>query len=210
MSKNISKIDISWYKIPEIKIKVFITLIKPLYDIIEGKKIQKSEPDIFAQELWMALYNMTNEEWEKEHKKIQIERVWTMALGIFHQNIMGSFDNWENYKKGHKSGCDIGKIDGSCIAEIKNNINTMNSSSKESVLKKLKKQKELNKRTLLVIVNGDIKNYVKDGIEFISGRMFYNELSGRSNFMDDLLLTLTECFIHYKTYNALTDSLKKT
>ena len=123
---------------------------------------------------------------------------------------MGSFDNWENYKKGHKSGCDIGKIDGSCIAEIKNNINTMNSSSKESVLKKLKKQKELNKRTLLVIVNGDIKNYVKDGIEFISGRMFYNELSGRSNFMDDLLLTLTECFIHYKTYNALTDSLKKT
>ena len=40
--------------------------------------------------------------------------------------------------------------------------------------------------------------------------MFYNELSGRSNFMDDLLLTLKECFINYKTYNALIDSLKKT
>jgi formylmethanofuran dehydrogenase subunit A len=123
---------------------------------------------------------------------------------------MGTFPGWENYKKGHITGCDIGKKDDTCVAEIKNNTNTMNSSSKESVLKKLKKQKDLGKRALLVVINGDTQYSVKDGIETISGRQFYGEISGRLTFMDDMLSTVTETFKQYNTFEALKLALENS
>ena len=193
----------TWYKIPEINKETYLSLIKPLYDTIEGKKVSKSEPDPFAQQSWMLFHTMKEEEWEHGHKKIQIQRAWTMSWGDFHQNLMGTFPGWRNYKKGHTTGCDIGKEDETCVGEVKNNINTMNSSSKESVLKKLKKQKDLGKRALLVVINGDTKYSVKDGVETISGRQFYEELSGRANFIDDILSTTKETFKQYKTFESL-------
>jgi Eco47II restriction endonuclease len=196
-----------WYKIHEINKETYLMLIKPLYDIIEGKKESKSEPDLFAQQCLMSFHNMTKEEWDDKNKKNQIERAWTMAWGNFHQSLMGSFPDWINYKTGHETGCDIGRGDNTCVAEIKNNTNTMNSSSKESVFKKLKKQRDLGKRALLVVINGDIKKSVIDGIEQISGRQFYEELSGRPTFRDDLLETTNETFKHYKTFEALKAAL---
>jgi hypothetical protein len=197
----------SWYMISEINKETYLRLIKPLYDIIEGKKVSKSEPDSFAQQGWMHFHRMTREEWEREHKKIQIDRAWTMAWGDFHQNLMGAFPGWRNYKKGHATGCDIGKEDDTCVAELKNNKNTMNSSSKESVIRKLKKQNDLGKRALIVVINGDINHSIKDGIETISGRKFYEELSGRPTFMDDLLSTTNETFNQFKTFEALKTAL---
>jgi hypothetical protein len=199
-----------WFRIPEIRIGRYLILIKPLYDILEGKKVSKSEYDPFAQEGWMHFYGMTPDDLEREHKKIQIERTWTMAWGNFHQATMGSFPDWNNYKQGHVTGCDIGKKDDTCVAEVKNNTNTMNSDSKKSVLKKLKKQKDLGKRAVLVRINGDTKHCEKDGIETISGREFYEELSGRATFMDDLLSTTNETFKQYKTFEALKSALGKT
>jgi hypothetical protein len=196
-----------WYKIHEIPKETFLALVNPLYDILECKKISKSEPDPFAQEVWKSFHNMTSEDWENDHKKIRSERAWTMALGDFHQGLMGSFPGWTNHGRGHATGCDIGKEDNTCVAEVKNNTNTMNSGSKESVLKKLKRQTELGKRGLLIIVNGDTTSSVKDGIETISGRRFYEELSGRTNFMDDLLTTLNQAVVHYKTFDSLKASL---
>lgn len=196
-----------WYKIHEINKETYLRLIKPLYDIIEGNKVSKSEPDLFAQQGWMSFHNMTKEEWDDKNKKNQIERAWTMAWGNFHQSLMGSFPDWRNYKTGHETGCDIGRDDNTCVAEIKNNTNTMNSSSKESVLKKLKKQRDLGKRALLVVINGDIKKSVIDGIEQISGRQFYEELSIRPTFRDDLLETTNETFKLYRTFEALKAAL---
>lgn len=197
----------NWYTIQEIDTKTFVSLVEPLYDILEGKKLSKSEPDPFAQQVWVSYNGLTEEQWSTEHKKIQIERAWTMAWGDFHQNLMGSFPGWDNYKKGHVTGCDIGKKDDSCVGEVKNNTNTMNSSSKESVMKKLKKQYDLGKRALLVVINGDTKHFTKDGIETISGRQFYEELSGRATFLDDLLTTLNQAFAQFKTFNALKNAL---
>jgi len=198
----------SWYKIPEINTETYLRLIRPLYDIIEGKKVSKSEPDPFAQQGWMHFHTMTREEWEHEHKKIQSDRAWTMAWGNFHQNCMGTFPGWITYDKGHTTGCDIGKEDDTSVAELKNNTHTMNSDSKKSVLRKLKKQKDLGKRALLVVINGDTKQSVKDGVETISGRQFYEELSGRPNFMDDMLSTTNETFNTYKTFESLNLALE--
>jgi hypothetical protein len=71
----------------------------------------------------------------------------------------------------------------------------------------LKKQKDLGKRALLVVINGDINHSIKDGIETISGRKFYEELSGRPTFMDDLLSTTNETFNQFKTFEALKNAL---
>ena len=201
---SVTKIEVmttlpNWYKIPEIPIVRFSHLLKPLYDIIECKKVSKSALDPFSQQANMSFHNISREEWVQNQKKIQNEHSWTMGFGYFHQNLMGSFPGWKIYK----TGCDIGKEDDTCVVEVKNNTNTMNSSSRESVLKKLMKQLELGKRSLLVIVNGDIKESRKDGIEIISGRQFYAELSGRPNFIDDLLTTVNESFSRYKSFKCL-------
>jgi hypothetical protein len=198
----------NWYKILEIHPDTYLNLMKPLYDILEGKKISKSEPDPFSKQGWISFNKTTEEEWEESHKKIQIARAFSMTWGDFHQNLMGTFPGWIDYKKGHDTGCDIGKEDNTCVAEIKNNVNTMNSSSKESVLRKLKKQKDLGKRALLIIINGDIAPSIKDGIEMISGKQFYEELSGRSTFMEDLLFTTTKTFERCNTLDSLKSALK--
>ena len=202
------KIYPNWYKILEIHPDTYLNLIKPLYDILEGKKVSKSEPDQFSKQGWMSFNKTTEEEWEESHKKIQIARAFSMAWGDFHQSLMGSFPGWTNYKRGHNTGCDIGKEDGTCVVEIKNNVNTMNSSSKESVLRKLKLQKDLGKRAVIVIINGDISSSTKDGIETLNGKQFYEELSGRSTFMEDLLLTTNKTFECYNTLDSLKSSLK--
>lgn len=205
---NLSKTAPDWYKIPEINISIFIDLLKGIYEVLEEKNKPKSEEDVFARECWSSYYDITKEAVDEERKRVQKEKAFTMKLGDFHQDLMGSFSGWENYKKGHETGCDVGKIDGTCIAEIKNNKNTMNSSSQESVINKLKKQKELGKRAILVIVNGGIQQKDKDGVIWMSGRDFYTELSGRIEFFDDLRLTLSHVFKNFKTYSSLTTFLE--
>jgi hypothetical protein len=83
----------------------------------------------------------------------------------------------------------------------------MNSSSKESVVKKLQKQVAAGKRALLIVVNGDIPHRTIDGVEWISGRDFYAEVTGRREFMADLLGTLMYCFTAFKTYEELATAL---
>lgn len=192
-----------WYKIPEINYEMFLSLSKPLYEILEGKKSPKSEPDVFAKECLKSFKDQSEDDWKKYHRSIQIERTWTMEWGKFHQNLMGSFPGWNNYKQGHETGCDIGKEDGTCVAEIKNNTNTMNSDSLKSVQRKLNKQKELGKRVILIVVNGDIRHRNIDGIEWMSGRQFYEEVTGRASFWSDLLYTATYCFKTFKTFDEL-------
>lgn len=197
-----------WYKINEIPLQTYIALLKDIYTVLENKNKPKSEEDIFARTCWSSYYDITLDDLDEERKRIQKEKAFTMKLGDFHQHLMGSFSDWEDYGIGHETGCDVGKTDGTCIAEVKNNTNTMNSSSQESVMNKLKKQVELGKRAILVIVNGDIKQKNKDGVIWMSGRDFYKELSGRDDFFNDLLSTLQYTFANYKTYNELLEPLK--
>ena len=126
---NLSKTAPDWYKIPEINISIFIDLLKGIYEVLEEKNKPKSEEDVFARECWSSYYDITKEAVDEERKRVQKEKAFTMKLGDFHQDLMGSFSGWENYKKGHETGCDVGKIDGTCIAEIKNNKNTMNNTT---------------------------------------------------------------------------------
>lgn len=201
----------SWYRIAEIPRNRFLELIHPIYNILEEKKKSKSKEDPFTKAMFMSFYNQTEEEWKEHITIIQKQRAITMAWGIFHQQLMASFPGWEDYKTGHSSGCDIGRNDGTCVAEVKNNTNTMNADSKKSVMRKLLAQAQRAKRAILVIVNGRTPNKTyENGIEKISGKLFYEELSGRKTFMKDLEYTIAECFKRFKNFEQLENSLRRS
>ena len=48
-----------WYKILEIHTDTYLNLMKPLYDILEGKKVSKSEPDPFSKQGWISFNKTT-------------------------------------------------------------------------------------------------------------------------------------------------------
>ena len=177
--------------------------------VVECKRESNSKEDMFSKECWMSYHDQNTDQYNFRHRSIQQERAWTMKWGDFHQNLMGSFAGWINYKKGHVSGCDIGKEDGSCVVEIKNNENTMNSSSKSSVMGKLIKQQKDGKRAILVIVNGDFSKKIDTGIEIMNGKEFYKEISGREKFMEDLLSTVKHCFSNFKSFEELQTYLQQ-
>jgi hypothetical protein len=173
--------------------------------ILQEQVVSRSKDDPFSKKGLIGFYDQTNNDWLKNQKIIQKERAWTMSMGYLHQNLMGDgFEGWETYDNGHETGCDTGSKDGKVVTEIKNNVNTMNSSQTEAVYNKLKKQVDLGKRSLLVIVNGDIeKETLSNGIERISGRDFYAELSGNPAFYDNLVECIGIIFKEFKTYDAL-------
>jgi hypothetical protein len=197
----------AWYRIPEIPVEQFVKHIKPLYNVLEKKKTHVSAPDPFAQQGYTAFHGIGDSAWSDCYKDIQQYRAYTMAWGTFHQVLMGSFEGWTSVK-GHPTKCDLIKNDGTAVVEVKNNINTMNSGGRASVMKNLRDQRQQGKEAMLVIVNGSTPNDCDaDGVKTLDGRSFYAYLSGRPSFFDDVLKTTTACFERYKTHAALTASL---
>ena len=196
-----------WYTIPEIPFNPFLELLQPIYKRMDVTTESKSEEDPLFRMVFQASQGMSDEDYEKFLKQMQMTKRLQMAMGDFHQHLMGLFDGWDDYKQGHETKCDIGKTDGTIVCEIKNNINTMNSDSLRSVNQKLQKQKELGKEARVIIVNGSIQRKEKDGIIWMSGKDFYEEQSGRDNFMQSLQTTMRHIFSTYNNYNDLLTSL---
>ena len=128
-------------------------------------------------------------------------------MGDFHEELMGKFPGWETYPVGHSTGCDVGKLDGTIVMEVKNRHNTMNSSSGEAVVNKLLKNHEKGKQAILVEVNcpgGKVTRYgAPASIEVWNGKTTYTFLSGRDSFFDDLQQTLQYVFTNFKTLAQL-------
>lgn len=74
-----------------------------------------------------------------------------MRAGAIAQICLGNFIGYTDLCRGHVTGLDIIKNDNTIIGEIKNNYNTMNSSSKKGVCDKLAKYKKNNPDTLCFI-----------------------------------------------------------
>lgn len=186
--------------------------LKPMYDVLEGKIVSKSEPDVFFKKSWIEYNKLTKEQYDAQMKLELQLRAHRMNLGKFHQNLMGSFPHWVNFMTGHPTKCDIGTVDGSCVAEIKNNVNTTNSTSKTGTLKVLRDQLAKGVRwAVLVVVNGDLEfkiyrdeeNPEAGDVYQINGRDFYHELSGSATFFDDLVEVLGYVNAYFETYTAL-------
>jgi hypothetical protein len=198
-----------WYTLNPIPFMLFLQFIRLIYNVLEAKTNPESKEDEFAKEAWKAFHNLSDEESNTFHKEMLMYRAYTMAWGVFHQNLMSSFEGWTNCHTGHESKCDLVNNIKKWVAELKNNVNTMNSDSQNSVIQKLVKQKNKKYTPYLVIINGGIKRKTdKHGIEWISGKDFYAELSGRESFMSEILTVTNKLFKDHKTFKSLYDSLE--
>ena len=152
---------------------------------------------------------MSESEWENYEKLRNMQKNIEMALGNFHQALLGECDGWENLKKGHITKCDVLKADGTSILEVKNRSNTCNSDSGKSVNEKLIKQLENGVETVaLVQVNcpgGKVdRSGIDPRIKVWSGEEAYAIVSGRETFFEDLKATFVDTFKMFKTYDELT------
>lgn len=194
-----------WYLIPEIDIVDFISAIKPLYKCLEEnsyKEDEKSE-DKFMKTLLIAKYNWTNEDWINHESVRRKQKVLEMKMGEFHENIMGSFRNYNKLQIGNITSCDIEKIDKTELYEIKNKANTMNSDSRKSVYEKLNVIAKNGIKSYLVFINNWTKISQNNNFTIIDGKSCYHKMSTREDFYDDLMKTLHNVFTKYKSIKDL-------
>lgn len=94
------------------------------------ERTEKNIPDPFSTLLTAASFEVSS---KSQLDQIQSNRTITqnisIALGRFHQEILGSLEGWVN----HDAGYDVKSSSRKILAEIKNKHNTMNASNKEKV-----------------------------------------------------------------------------
>ena len=120
----------------------------------------------------------------------------SMALGSFHQTILGSVDGWHN----HDAGYDLENRDKCILAEVKNKHNTLNAANREKVVDGLNialQQKGRGWEGYLVTIIPRKKSRYKDQIAKrpvydIDGASFYTLATGYETALHDLFLTLLD------------------
>jgi hypothetical protein len=208
MEKNIPE----WYKIPEISFEKYISYVLEIYknfeDVNKDFILESNKEDIFLKKIMMSKNNWNDEEWYTYEKNRILQKNLEMKIGYFHENISSSIKGYTKIinetNKDKEPHCDIINIELNEIFELKNKENTMNSDSKRSVFNKLKMFSLRGMKTYLVYINKwTKKNKIKDNLIILSGKDFYNKISGRDTFYDDFIETVTYTFLHYKNIDEL-------
>lgn len=200
---TISDKDLSWYKIREISISTFAECCEPIYSILESENKSKTFEDPFLKSTMVSYYS-DSFDWELADRSRLKQKTLEMAMGTFHQNIIGKFPGWETLAQGHESGLDNRSLDDTIYLECKNRSNTCNSDQFKEVHNKLKKMRERGKRTIFVQVNcpgGKVcRTAAPPDAEVMNGQEIYKMLSGRDEFFNDLIDTLGYVFKTFKTF----------
>jgi len=195
------------YRIQEVKVNDFVQCLQPLYGVLEKKNKSKSEVDPFMKTILASHGGMTIEQFDLAEKQRLYEKALSMAMGTFHQNLMGKFKDYETLPQGHSTGVDVISETRNELWEVKNRDNTMNSGSGETVVRKLMKVVEEGKKAILVYVTSEKKKLPRfkapESITIWNGKQAYAHLSGRESFYDDLLMTIGDTFTRFKTYAEL-------
>ena len=203
LNTNISVGDSSWYRIPEISITSFAECCKPMYSILENKNESKTYEDPFLKSVIVSYYS-DSFDWELADKARLKQKALEMAIGTFHQNLIGKFPGWETLIQGHESGLDNRSLDDTVYIECKNKYNTCNSDGFKQVHDKLANMRKKGKRTIFVQINcpnGKVcRSSAPPDAEIMNGQETYKMLSGRDSFFNDLINTLGHVFKTFKTY----------
>jgi len=200
-----------WYLIPEIMFHKFVKCLKGLYEVLEKKNESTTFPDVFLKTVLISYRAFTPEEWTEYEINRMFQKAVEAKMGFFHQDLMGKFNGYRTFKPGHSTGLDICNDEKKEYIEVKNKDNTMNSSSGESVVKKLMNIYNKGMKAILVQINcpdGRVNRFkAPASVEVWDGKKAYTHLSGRDTFFDDLNKTLEYVFANYKTYDELKATL---
>jgi len=102
----------------------------------DDKDLEKNVIDPFLMLFEMVSFNLDIESWVTNEKMRQAQKSLSNKIGLFHQDILGSLDGWENL--GKKEIVDVVNHEKRIIAEIKNKHNTVKGSDQINVYDTLK------------------------------------------------------------------------
>ncbi len=204
--------NLTWYKIKEINRKDYLIAIKPLYDSLNRvtNTNDNKQEDVFSKLILTKFNNWNAKQWMQHERTRKLHHNFQMKIGNFHEQIAGSFKHYINLKTGHISECDVINENETEIYEIKNKQNTINSATLRDVVRKLTFQINSGKKAFLVMINmwGKI-NISNSEITVLNGKQFYAKLSGRDDFHDDLLSTLSFTFSNFTSFEECCDEINK-
>ena len=91
---------------------------------------------LFQQFLMPHFASIAFDDWIKNEKIRQIQKTIQNDIGILHQNLLGSFEGWENLKTNQV--IDLKNDSQKIVAEIKNKFNTTKGNHKNAIYDDLK------------------------------------------------------------------------
>ena len=99
------------------------------------KKFNKNVIDPFSPLFEMGGFNVPHKQWVKSELTRQSQKSVSNSVGVFHQSILGSVDNWEDLGTGGQ--VDLVNHEKQIIAEVKNKYNTVKGSDLKNVYNEL-------------------------------------------------------------------------
>jgi hypothetical protein len=205
------------YLIPEIDIREYYYCTQRLFGLIADElKKYDSYDDVFAKQIFFSQTGADENGWKIFEKERKFQQALYARLGDFHEQIAGKLPGYRTLPEKHWSGLDVIKEDRSEIYEFKNRANT-STDVLTTVYEKFKKILDENKITHCVLVNVNVpKGWTKpnlftkkqDGtivvdltlpkyagrVHILSGREAYEHMSGKADFFDRLLMTMSYTF----------------
>lgn len=118
-------------------LKIIVPKIKEILSRI-NKDIDPNDKDILDDDCESTL-TMKKEELKRKQMTMKFGEIWQVTIG--------NFPGWEDLGIGHETECDIRRLDGTAIVELKNKYNTCNSGSKKDLERKLTNYKKNNPNT---------------------------------------------------------------
>jgi len=186
------------YRIPEIRPCDFIHCVRGIYDVLDNKHTSKTVDDPFMRAILTRHSKLSEAEWRAAELCRLKQKALEMKVGYFHEELMGKFPGYETLPNGHVSGCDVRKLDGTVIFEVKNRYNTVKGSDGKHVIERLAKLRSAGVRAIFAQINcesGKVNRYGgPPEMDIWDGRQVYAFLSGRASFFDDLRRTLEWAF----------------
>jgi DNA (cytosine-5)-methyltransferase 1 len=205
------------------KMQMLEELIKKFYmtktiNIYESKVDRKrTKIDEIKKESDKIAYNFTDEEWEKFDTERLKDKQINNKIGELHEYLLRNANDFcKSNDIEPELKLDIMKKDKTILLEIKNKHNTMNSSSKNDTINKLKKAKEKypNAICAIGIVNGS--NHIKkicekpEIYEYSGEKLFdlvFNDKNYYNNVLDCIKKCMPQWMQEYRTKSPVDDKL---
>jgi len=191
-------------------------------------KLHKNVIDPFSALFHRITHSISYKEWIEQEKARQIQKTMQNAIGVFHQEILGSSYGWKDLGTG--GGLDVENSKMKIIAEVKNKFNTTKGNHKIEIYDAIKVKLKMPKYSdftgyLVEVIPQGKKKYDKpftppdnktkrrrptrNKIRVIDGVSFYAMATGRKNALQELFEVLPHVIIDKHKYKLSKEEAKE-
>lgn len=182
-------------------------------------KLHKNVIDPFSALFHGVTHSISYKEWIEQEKARQTQKTMQNAIGIFHQEILGSVYGWKDLGTG--GGLDVENSEMKIIAEVKNKFNTTKGNHKIEIYDAIKAKLKMFKYNNFIgyfveVIPQGKKKYdkpftppdnktkkrrpIRNKIRVVDGVSFYAMATGRKNALQELFEVLPHVIIDKHKY----------